>query len=150
MPLFRVGKSAQVSGCAKRAVFLGKVSNAGMGGGVVAASRSIDSRGSPPTEPVSEGGSMPTTYGEPGRSGHYGAPRPYCHIGLLLNTTWVFTHHCRSNPVDNSKTKGKYAQPDLRKRELRARASLWGIPVQNMKRPKKSNTRIRGVHTCIR
>lgn len=104
----------------------------------------------PPTEPVGEGGSMPTTYGEPGRGGHYGAPRPYCHIGLLLYTTWVFTHHCRSNPVDNSKTEGKYAQPDLRKREFRARASLWGIPVQSMRRPEKSNTRIRGVHICIR
>lgn len=69
---------------------------------------------------------MPTAYGEPGRSGHYGAPRPYCHIGLLLYTTWVFTHHCRSNPVDNSKTEGKYAQPDLRKRELRARVSFLG------------------------
>ena len=56
----------------------------------------------PPTEPVGEGGSMPTTYGEPGRGGHYGAPRPYCHIGLLLYTNWVFTHHCRSNPVNNS------------------------------------------------
>lgn len=45
---------------------------------------------------------MPTAYGEPGHSGHYGAPRPYCHIGLLLYTTWFFTHHCRSNPVNNS------------------------------------------------
>ena len=76
MPLFRVGESARVSGCAKRAVFLGGVSNAGIGGGVVVASESIDPRGSPPTEPVGEGGSMPTAYGEPGRSGHYGAPRP--------------------------------------------------------------------------
>ena len=36
---------------------------------------------------------MPTTYGEPSRGGHYGAPRSYCHIGLLLYTTWGFTHH---------------------------------------------------------
>lgn len=71
--------------------------------------RIFDSRGSPPTEPLGEGGSMPTAYGEPACGGHCGAPRPYCPIGLLLYTTWGFTHHCRSNPVDNSNTAGKSA-----------------------------------------